>query len=77
MRVDYHCGLARYSEWVCLEHGGYAAAKAARWWGQRSPYDPPMTVSSALADIELLDKPHAIRIRRDGQYWRVVQTRFA
>jgi DNA repair protein RadD len=75
--VDYHCGLARYSEWVCFEHGGYAAAKAARWWTQRSSRADPPTVSAALQASSDLDVPHAIRVRRDGQYWRVVQVRFA
>lgn len=77
LRVDYHCGLARYSEWVCVEHGGYAAAKAARWWHQRHDEEVPDTVSCALILAPDLDRPHAIRIRRDGQYWRVVQVRFS
>lgn len=77
MRVDYHCGLARYSEWVCFEHGGYAAAKAARWWSGRTDRPVPAIIEDALSWAAYLDKPHAIRVRRDGQYWRVVQARFA
>jgi DNA repair protein RadD len=32
LRVDYYCGFARYSEWVCFEHQGYACTKAEKWW---------------------------------------------
>ena len=36
LRVDYHCGLVRHCEWVCLEHGGYAGRKALQWWRRRA-----------------------------------------
>ena len=45
MRVDYSCGLARHSEWVCFEHTGYARQKAVAWWQQRSAAPVPRTVS--------------------------------
>jgi DNA repair protein RadD len=77
LRVDYVCGLTRYSDWVCFEHGGYAAAKAARWWLQRAPDPVPTRVGEALARVDEVDAARAIRIRKDGQYWRVVQVRFA
>jgi DNA repair protein RadD len=77
MRVDYHCGLARYSEWICFEHGGYAATKAARWWLQRTDMPVPKLTATGLDNSGQLDRPHAIRIRRDGQFWRVMQARFA
>lgn len=36
LRVDYFSGFLRVaSEWVCLEHTGYARQKAERWWAQR------------------------------------------
>ena len=39
LRVNYHCGLATYSEWVCVEHQGYARRKAEQWWRRRLPKD--------------------------------------
>ena len=49
MRVDYRVGFTDYrSEWVCLEHTGYARAKAEAWWRQRSNEPPPQTVEQAV-----------------------------
>lgn len=36
LRVDYYYGYLRVgSEWVCIEHTGYAREKAVKWWKQR------------------------------------------
>lgn len=36
LRVDYFGGFMRVaSEWVCLEHTGYARQKAEKWWKAR------------------------------------------
>ncbi len=32
LRVDFVCGMLTISEWVCLEHEGFARQKATRWW---------------------------------------------
>lgn len=49
LRVTYQCGLRRVSEYVCLEHGGYARGKALAWWIERSDRrDVPRTVEEAL-----------------------------
>lgn len=77
LRVDYHCGFVRYSEWICFEHGGYAAAKAAQWWQARTGTPVPKTSGDAWSWSGGLDQPSAIRVRRDGQYWRIIQVRFS
>lgn len=80
LRVDCWSGFARYSEWVCLEHEGYARKKAEAWWRQRT--DPSEPVPSDVADALLiaedggLREPEAIRVRPDGQYHRIVAARF-
>ncbi len=49
MRVDYRCGFNDYhSEWVCVEHTGYARAKAEAWWRQRSNEPVPETAEQAV-----------------------------
>lgn len=49
MRVDYQIGWNRFqSEWVCLEHSGYARQKAGAWWSQRSPDPIPDTAERAV-----------------------------
>lgn len=76
MRVDYWCGLARYSEWICLEHGGYAQDKAARWWLKRGGQSPvPQSVEEALERVGELRPPLTIRVRRDGEFWRVLSAK--
>lgn len=48
MRVDYQVGFNQYiSEWVCVEHAGYARQKAVTWWRTRS--DAPVPDSAAEA----------------------------
>lgn len=66
------------SEWVCLEHGGFAAEKARSWWKLRSPgRRPPESVDDALERVIELAKPIQIAIVRDGKFKRVVEVRFA
>ena len=49
MRVDYRLGLDRWqSEWVCLEHEGYARHKAEAWWRRRSNDPVPATAQQAV-----------------------------
>ena len=59
MRVVYHCGLITYSEWICFEHGGYAAQKAVEWWRRRSARanDMPTKTADALALASVAFKP--------------------
>jgi DNA repair protein RadD len=78
LRVDYHCGLVRHSEWVCPEHGGYAASKATQWWRRRANgLPPPATVDEALARADELRTPVEIAVRPNGRYTEVVHARFA
>jgi DNA repair protein RadD len=78
LRVDYHCGLVRHHEWVCLEHGGYAGSKATQWWSRRAGGDrPPVTVDDALRRAAQLRQPLQIALRPNGRFTEVVNARFA
>jgi DNA repair protein RadD len=53
MRVDYRLGLSHWqSEWICIEHDGYARDKAVAWW-QRRTHDP--VPDSAERAVELAE----------------------
>ena len=53
LRVDYRVGWHSYkSEWVCLEHDGYARQKAIAWWRRRSPDPVPESAERAVEIIE-------------------------
>ncbi len=77
LRVDYYSGFHRVaSEWVCLEHQGYARAKAAAWWARRAPGVPvPQTVVEAIEQHvldDLLLIPASIRINTRPKYPEIV-----
>jgi DNA repair protein RadD len=77
LKVTYSCGLKSYSEWVCIEHQGYARQKAAEWWRKRAPGRPvPLTVDQAIAEAARLARPSAISVRPSGRYVEISGYRF-
>ena len=68
MRVDYYCGLRRFREYICLDHGGYAARLARQWWQMRSPWGPPPNVHEGMKAVEYLRVPKTLTIANNGKY---------
>ncbi|MGA0927609.1 MAG: hypothetical protein ACO3RW_10455, partial [Burkholderiaceae bacterium] len=63
LRVDYICGLRIISEYVCIEHAGYARTKAISWWDARceNPFARvPVSVDDALTMADDLLAPEQI-----------------
>jgi DNA repair protein RadD len=77
LRVDYLVGTHVVSEWVCIEHTGYAREKALAWWHQRGAGPPPDTVDAALARLDELRRPVEAVLVREGRYHRIKRVRFA
>ena len=66
MRVDYYISQREYkSEWICVEHDGYAREKAVAWWRRRSADPVPVTAEMAvrMANHGSLAEPTAITVR--------------
>ena len=66
LRVDYRLGMDHWvSEWICLEHTGWARRKAEQWWQARSPDAVPTTAEEAVdrASGGALAAPDAITVR--------------
>ena len=66
LRVDYMIGLDHWqSEFVCIEHTGYARRKAEAWWRERCIDPCPTTAEAALdlADAGLLAPTESIIVR--------------
>ena len=66
LRVDYMIGLEHWqSEFICIEHSGYARRKAEAWWRERCLDPCPATVDEALdlAELGLLAVPESITVR--------------
>lgn len=77
MRVDYYCGLRRYSEYICLDHGGYATRVAQQWWEQRSPWGVPPDVHAGMAAVDSLRVPKKIQVLEHKKYPEVCGYEFA
>lgn len=71
VRVDYLVGLGVHTEWLSIGAHGYPGERANAWWRAMVEGDPPATVDEALAG-QVNVNVAAIRIRRDGKYWRVI-----
>jgi DNA repair protein RadD len=73
MRVTYSIYLGgNVSEWVCIEHTGWARSKAVAWWAKRTDLDCPDNTDEAveLADAGHLQCPHSIVVRTTaGKQW--------
>lgn len=66
LRVDYMIGLNHWqSEFICVEHSGYARRKAEAWWRERCIHPCPTTAEEAidLAEVGLLAVPESITVR--------------
>ncbi|MBB3205573.1 DNA repair protein RadD [Rhodopirellula rubra] len=77
LRVDYMIGLDHWqSEFICIEHSGFARRKAETWWRDRCLDPCPDNADEALelADAGLLAAPESITVRSiSGQrYDRIV-----
>jgi DNA repair protein RadD len=74
LRVDYRGAFMRFaSEWVCLEHEGYARTRAVQWWLRRCQgHRVPRTVDDALAQVDGLFKPAALTLNVSKKYPEIV-----
>lgn len=73
IRVDYRCGLEMVSEWVCLDHDGFAGKKARDWWEKRFGWKAAKSanVDDALADLftgdNILNRTLSLVVSRNGK----------
>jgi len=67
MKVIYNCGIRNFREWICIEHKGYAKARADNWikWRGGKVVD---TANEAVRNSGLLNKPKKILIDSRGKY---------
>ena len=76
LQVNYWDGKHEYREWVCLEHKGYAAMKAAQWWRRRFTDPVPATVAEAKEDLYLdtriKERTAALTVVKRGKYFEIL-----
>ena len=79
VRVDYYDGLLKCaSEWVCFDHGGFAAGKARQWCQARMGMDIgiPSTTEQLLELADTLITPTRIATRKNGKFTEVKNYEF-
>jgi DNA repair protein RadD len=76
VKVDYYDGLLCVaSEWVCLDHGGFARSKALNWCDQRNGCQ---TTTEELLDTGYtLMTPTRIATRKNGKFTEVKEYEFS
>lgn len=68
LRVDYYCGMRRISEYVCLEHQGYARTKAIAWWTKRSDKPAPVMIDQAIQEAKTIRTASQILVSFASKY---------
>ncbi len=75
MRVDYDVdGVLPVSEWICFDHDGFAAVRAAGWASRRG-VNEALTVDGALAINWPVPKQIKI-VKEDSGFWRIKDYRW-
>ncbi len=72
MKVNYYCGLRKFSEWICFEHQSYAAHRARLWWDEHGQGPCPLTVGEALTRASEIKNPHVIKVWINTQHPEVL-----
>lgn len=76
MKATYYCGLRMFSEFVCVEHEGFAQSKARRWWRERSDLTFPSETAEALELADQLRSATHLRIWINKQFPEILATCF-
>jgi DNA repair protein RadD len=71
IRVTYYCGLIKVSEWLCPDHGGYAAER----YQKRMPSlgASAMTTEEAMLECDHWIKPRRIKVKPNDKFHDIVQ----
>jgi len=75
MKVTYLCGTKTVREWICVEHSGYAKARADHWLQYRGGKAVD-TAQEAVDQKEKLARPLEILVDGRGKYPVVKDCKF-
>lgn len=63
LKATYSCGkYRRFTEFICLEHDGYAGQRAREFWKTSAHTEPPVSVEEARQRLNELRQPTHIRV---------------
>jgi DNA repair protein RadD len=71
IRVTYYCGITKISEWLCPDHGGYAAER----YQKRMPSlgASAMTTEDAMQECDNWIRPSRIKVKPNEKFHDIVQ----
>ncbi len=74
MKVTYRCGVKTFSEWVCIEHKGYAKMVANQWLKQRLNGGSELikTVDDAIKASVEFRAPTELLVSEAGKYPEII-----
>lgn len=74
IRVTYYCGLIKISEWLCPDHGGYAAE---RYIKRKSALGASATTTEeAITECDFWNKPIKIKVKpndKNDKFFDIIQ----
>lgn len=75
-KINYKCGMKNFTQYIMLEHGGYAAYKSKYQLQQRWPYSekPPSTTAELYEKKDKLAIPKRIQIEHASKYPKILKT---
>lgn len=76
IRVNYYCGLRRFSHYILPEHGGNPRLRSEDWWMRHGGGKLPTTTDAARAQIDQLRIPSRIIVWMRKDYPEVKDWRF-
>lgn len=62
IRCTYYTNQHSYSDYICLEHEGYARKRAVEWWNTRVGGEVPSKVKEAIQIIDMAKTPTHIKV---------------
>lgn len=76
IKVTYDCGDKDISEWVCIEHKGFAKCKADNWVDYRGGTECK-TVYDFMEQKDKLSVPKRIKATKRGKYHLITDAQFS
>lgn len=76
IRVNYYCGMRRFSHYVLPEHGGNPRRRSEDWWMRHGGGALPSTTAAARAAIDGLRVPSRIIVWMKKDYPEIKDWRF-
>ncbi len=74
LRINYRAGLRIVSDFLCFEHGGYAAQKAVQKWHRLGGQMPPPTMAADAFNRQAeLPRAAEMEVMKEGKYYRILR----